>query len=353
VKENEMNVKISNRAVGVGEPCFIIAEAGVNHNGDVNLAKKLIDVAKEAGADVVKFQTFKAENVVTKGTEKANYQKKTTSMEGSQYDMLKKLELSEEDHFKLKDYADSQGIMFLSTPYDKESVDLLLELGVSAIKISSAEITNHPFLAHMAAKNLPIILSTGMSTLGEVEEAVEVIVNSGNEQIILLHCNFNYPTRVEDVNLRAMNTLKEAFGFPVGYSDHTMGIEVSLSAVALGAMVIEKHFTLDRNLPGPDHRASLEPTELKDMIVKIRNIERALGSAVKHPVGEEIQNREISRRSIVATVDIPQGTVITSDMLTAKRPGIGIPPKYVTALVGHKAVATIKKDNPIKWGDLV
>ena len=342
-------VSIANRLVGEGEPCFIIAEAGVNHNGDVNLAKRLIEVAKESGADAVKFQTFKAEEVVTRGAEKAEYQKRTTGKEESQYDMLKKLELSEEVHFELKDYADSQGIIFLSTPYDEGSVDFLVRLGVSALKISSADITNHPLLSHIAAKNLPLILSTGMSTLGEVEEAVEVIVNSGNEQIILLHCNFNYPAKIEDVNLRAMITLKQAFGFPVGYSDHTMGIEVSLSAVALGAVVIEKHFTLDRNLPGPDHRASLEPAELKDMVVKIRNIERALGSAVKHPFGEEIQNREICRRSIVATVDIPQGTVITSDMLTAKRPGTGIPPKYATALVGRKVVRAIKKDDLITW----
>ena len=297
----------------------------------------------------MKFQTFKTEEVVTESAEKAPYQKESTGAGESQYDMIKKLELSEKAHFELKDYADSQGIIFLSTPYDKGSVDFLVKLVVTALKISSADITNHPLLSHIATKNLPVILSTGMSTLGEVEEAVDVIVNSGNEQMILLHCNFNYPARVEDVNLRAMNTLKEAFGFPVGYSDHTMGIEVSLSAVALGAVVIEKHFTLDRNLPGPDHRASLEPTELRDMVLKVRNIERALGSAVKRPVGEEIQNREISRRSIVATVDIPQGTVITSDMLTAKRPGAGIPPKYVAALVGRKATSTIRKDELITW----
>ena len=344
-----MNIKIFNRAVGEGEPCFIIAEAGVNHNGDVNLAKKLIDVAREAGADAVKFQTFTAERIVTRYAEKAEYQKRTTRKEESQYDMLTKLELSEKVHFELKEYANRQGIMFLSTPYDKESVDLLVRLGVSALKISSADITNHPLLAHMATKSLPLILSTGMSTLGEIEEAVEVITNGGNEQLILLHCNFNYPTKMEDVNLRAMLTLKQAFGFPVGYSDHTMGIEVSLCAVALGAGVIEKHFTLDRNLPGPDHGASLEPAELKDMVVKIRNIERALGSLIKRPSGEEVQNREVCRRSLVAATDIPQGTIITSDMLAAKRPGTGISPKHVKALVGHKVVATIRKDELITW----
>ena len=343
------HLQIANRNIGDNEPCFIIAEAGVNHNGDVNLGKKLIEVAREAGADAVKFQTFKAEEVVTENAEKADYQKASTGAQESQYEMLKRLELSEEAHVELKRYADEQGIMFLSTPYDKESVDCLVRLGVSALKVSSADITNHPLLAHIAAKNLPVILSSGMSTLGEVEDAIEVITGIGNEQLILLHCNFNYPARMEDVNLRAMNTLKQAFGFPVGYSDHTMSIEVSLSAVALGAVVIEKHFTLDRSLPGPDHSASLEPAELKDMVTKIRNIEQALGSAVKYPAGEEIQNREICRRSIVAATDIPEGVVITSDMLDTKRPGTGISPKYVTALVGRKATWNIKKDELITW----
>jgi len=343
------NIKIADRLVGECQPCFIIAEAGVNHNGDANLAKKLIDVAKEAGADAVKFQTFKAEEVVTQSAEKAGYQKKTTGAEESQHDMLKRLELSEEAHCGLRSYADQRGITFLSTPYDRESVDFLVKLGVPALKVSSADITNHPLLSHIAAQNIPIILSTGMSTLGEVEEAVEVIVNSGNEQIILLHCNFNYPARVEDINLRAMNTLKQAFGFPVGYSDHTLGIEVPLAAVALGAVVIEKHFTLDRNLPGPDHRASLEPDELKEMVTNIRNVEQALGSSVKQPSGEEKRNREVCRRSLVAAVDIPQGAIITDDMLAAKRPGTGISPRHVKALVGRKVVVSIKKDELITW----
>ena len=342
-------IRIGNRLIGEGEPCFIIAEAGVNHNGDINLAKKLIDVAKEAGADAVKFQTFKAEELVTRSAEKAGYQKETTPSDESQYDMIKKLELPEKDFRELFTHARSKDIVFLSTPYDKQSVDLLARLGVPAIKVSSADITNHPLLSRVAAKKLPIILSTGMSTLGEVEEAVGEIVNSGNEQIILLHCNFNYPARVKDINLRAMNTLRQAFNLPVGYSDHTMGIEVSLAAVALGAVVIEKHFTLDRNLPGPDHRASLEPGELREMVVKIRNVEQALGSPVKQPFGEEVQNREICRRSLVARVDIPQGSIITEEMIDAKRPGTGISPKYIAALVGRKAVSTIKKDDLITW----
>ncbi len=344
-----MNIKIANRSIGEDKPCFIIAEAGVNHNGDISIARQLIDAARQARADAVKFQTFTADKIVTHRAEKADYQKKTTGTDESQYEMLSKLELSERAHRELKDYAGIQGIMFLSTPYDKASVDLLVKLGIPALKISSAEITNHPLLSYAAGTKLPMILSTGMSTLGEVEDAIRVITDTGNEQLVLLHCNFNYPARMEDINLRAMSTLKQAFGFPVGYSDHTMGFEVSLAAVALGATVIEKHFTLDRNLPGPDHPASLEPAELKDMVTAIRNIEKALGSAVKRPSGEEIPNRKISRRSIVAAADISRGTVITEDMLDVKRPGTGIAPKHVTTLIGCKAVADIKKDELIAW----
>jgi len=345
-------VNIGNRLVGEGEPCFIIAEAGVNHNGDVNLAKKLIDVARVAGADVVKFQTFKTENVVTENAEKAPYQKESTGAGESQYDMIKKLELSEEAHFELKYYADSQGIIFLSTPYDKGSVDFLVKLGVTALKISSADITNHPLLSHIAAKNLPVILAAGMASLGEVERAIEVIIGGGNQQVILLHCVSSYPARIEDVNLRVMNTLKEAFGFPVGYSDHTMGIEVSLSAAALGAVVIEKHFTLDKNLPGPDHRASLEPKELKQMIVAIRDVEKAMGNGIKKPTKEEEENRQVMRRSIMAKVDIPEGVIITEEALDIKRPGMGISPRYIDRLVGRKAKSNIKKDELITWDKL-
>ena len=344
-----ITIKIADRLIGEGEPCFIIAEAGVNHNGDVNLAKKLIDVAREAGADAVKFQTFKAEELVTKSADKAEYQKKTTGTSETQYEMIKKLELPEEAHFELKSYADNHGIMFLSTPYDEGSADFLSRLGVVVLKISSADITNHPFLTHIAATNLPIILSTGMSTLGEVEEAIEAVTSNGNDKLILMHCNFNYPARVEDVNLRAMITLKQAFGFPVGYSDHTPGIEVALAAVALGAVAIEKHFTLDRNLPGPDHRASLEPGELKEMVASIRNVEKSLGSSIKRPFGEEAQNRAISRRSLVATTDIAAGMTITRDMIGIKRPGTGIPPKYLNTVEGSKALKSIRQDELITW----
>ena len=266
-----MKLKIGDKLIGEEEPCFIIAEAGVNHNGSVELAKKLIDAAKDAGADAVKFQTFKAESVVVKDAQKAEYQKETTG-EGSQYEMIKKLELTEEDFRELADYAKEKDIMFLSSPFDKESVDLLNELDVPAFKVGSGEITNLPLLRYIAKKEKPIILSTGMSTLGEIEEALDVIRSEGVEDIILLHCVSNYPARIEDVNLRALGTLKQAFKLPVGFSDHTLGITAPIAAVALGACVIEKHFTLDRNLPGPDHKASLEPEELKEMAKAIREV---------------------------------------------------------------------------------
>ena len=346
-------VSIANRLVGEGEPCFIIAEAGVNHNGDVNLAKKLIEVAKESGADAVKFQAFKAEELVIKGAEKAEYQKRTTGKEESQFEMIKRLELSEEVHFELKDYADSQGIVFLSTPYDEGSVDFLVKLGVSALKISSADITNHPLLSHIAAKNLPLILSTGMSSLGEVEEAVEVIVNGGNQQIILLHCVSCYPAKIEDVNLRAIKTLRQTFRLPVGLSDHTLGITIPIAAVALGACAIEKHFTLDKNLPGPDHRASLEPEELKGMVKAIKDVEKALGNGIKRLTVAEEENKKAARRSLVTRVDIPAGAVITEEMLDVKRPGNGIEPKYINLIIGRRAKETIGSGEVITFSKVM
>jgi len=346
-------VSIANRLVGEGEPCFIIAEAGVNHNGDVNLAKKLIEVAKESGADAVKFQAFKAEELVIKGAEKAEYQKRTTGKEESQFEMIKRLELSEEVHFELKDYADSQGIVFLSTPYDEGSVDFLVKLGVSALKISSADITNHPLLSHIAAKNLPLILSTGMSSLGEVEEAVEVIVNGGNQQIILLHCVSCYPAKIEDVNLRAIKTLRQTFRLPVGLSDHTLGITIPIAAVALGACAIEKHFTLDKKLPGPDHRASLEPEELKGMVKAIKDVEKALGNGIKRLTVAEEENKKAARRSLVTRVDIPAGAVITEEMLDIKRPGNGIEPKYINLIIGRRAKETIGSGEVITFSKVM
>jgi N-acetylneuraminate synthase len=342
-------IKIANRVIGEGEPCFIIAEAGVNHNGDVNLAKKLVDAAADAGADAVKFQTFTAETIVTRNAEKAPYQKEVTGTGESQYAMLKKLELSAEAHRELKRYAEKKGIIFLSTPYDSSSVDFLIQLGVVAFKVSSADITNLPLLAHMAARKLPVILSTGMATLEEIEDALATLQKNVGKEVALLHCVFNYPARAEDVNLRVMATLEKAFNLPVGYSDHTMGIEVSLAAVALGARIIEKHFTLDRTLPGPDHRASLEPGELREMVAGIRNVEKALGSPVKRISAAEEQNRLVCRRSIVAASDIPEGTAITGDMLATKRPGTGIAPGNLEKIIGAKATRRIKKDELITW----
>ncbi len=340
-------IKIGDKMVGEGKPCFIIAEAGVNHNGDIKLARKLIDVAKEAGADAVKFQTFKVEELVTREAEKAWYQKETTDAQESQFDMLKKLELTESDFEELYSYAQNEGIIFLSSPFDKRSVDLLDELGVPAFKIPSGEITNFPLLKHIARKKKPVILSTGMSTPGEIEEALEVLRVDKAEEIVLLHCISSYPAKIEDINLRAMETLKQAFQLPVGLSDHSLGTTMPIAAVALGAGVIEKHFTLDKNLPGPDHRASLEPEELKQMVKAIRDVEKALGSGVKRPTAEEEENRKVARRSIVAKVDIPKGVIITGEMLDIKRPGTGIEPKYLGEIMGRAAEVTIKKDEII------
>jgi len=342
-------VKITGRSIGEGEPVFIIAEAGVNHNGDLNKAKSLIKAAQKAGADAVKFQTFTTDKLVSKNAPKTEYQKRITGTSESQYAMLKALELSYESYAILKEYSDSLGIAFLSTPYDEQSADLLEGIAIPAFKLSSADITNHGLLSHIASKDLPMIISTGMSTLGEVEEAVKLVENIGNSKLILLHCNFNYPARIEDVNLRAMITIKAAFQFPVGYSDHTMGIEVALAATALGASVIEKHFTLDRRLPGPDHAASLEPEELELMIRGIRKVEMALGSPRKEPKGEEMANRSISRRSVAAEVDIPAGVTITKEMLAIKRPGTGIPPKALHLVTGRKARVNIEEGEVITW----
>lgn len=346
-----ISVKIADKIIGEGEPCFIIAEAGVNHNGDIELAKELIDAARNARADAVKFQTFKAEKVVTQNAEKAEYQKETTE-KGSQYEMIKKLELTEEDFNDLADYAKKKNIVFLSSPFDKESVDLLDEINVPVFKVASGEITNFPLLTHIAKKEKPIILSTGMTTLGEVEEALNVIRSEGVKDTILLHCVSDYPAKMKDVNLRAMETLKRAFKLPVGFSDHTLGITVPIAAVALGACVMEKHFTLDKNLPGPDHKASLEPNELKEMVKAIRDVEKALGDGIKRPTKNEDDVKRVVRRSIVARVDIPDGTIITGDMIEVKRPGTGIEPKYMKMVVGKRAKVNIKKDDLIIWNEL-
>ncbi len=341
-----MNVQISK--IAKGKPCFIIAEAGVNHNGSLELATRLIYAAADAGADAVKFQTFVTEEVVGINAPKAKYQKETTNPSESQYEMIKKLELSKEDHEVLLKEAKRKNIIFLSTPFDEKSVDLLVELRVPLIKIGSGEITNHLFLKYIAKKGLPIILSTGMSTLEEVAESVSVIKEAGCEDLTLLHCTSNYPARVEDCNLLSMKTMVDKLNLPVGYSDHTSGIVVPIAAAALGACVIEKHFTLDKNLPGPDHKASLEPYELKEMVKSIRMVERALGSPVKAPVEAELEVRDVARRSIVAKVNILKGTKIAEDMLAFKRPGTGMQPKNAHILIGKTAKRIICKDEMIK-----
>ncbi len=330
--------------------CFIIAEAGVNHNGDIKLAKKLIDAAVYAQADAVKFQTFRAEKTITTKTPRATYQKNNMpEITETQLEMVKKLELKFDDFKILKEYCDNKGIMFLSTPFDFESVDILEPL-VPMYKIASSEIVNIPFLKYIASKRKPMIISTGMSTLGEIEEAINAIdsVDSAINKT-LLHCTTNYPTLFEEVNLNAMLTLKEAFKLPVGYSDHTLGIEIPISAVALGAKVIEKHFTLDRNLPGPDHKASLEPNELKAMVKAIRNVEMAMGNGIKKPNKSEIEIMKVARKCLVAGRDIEKGRILKEEDIEIKRAGIGIQPKFKDIIVGMKINKSIKRDEPFNW----
>ena len=330
------------RVVGAGHPAFVIAEAGVNHNGELSLAFQLVDAAIAAGADAVKFQTFIASEVITADAAKAEYQKATTGEQESQLEMVKRLELSFGDFRKLKIYCDDQGITFLSTPFDFKSVDFLEGLGVVAFKISSGDLTNHPLLRHVASKGRPVILSTGMSDLDEVREALAVIHGAGNDEVILLQCVTNYPAAAEDVNLKAMLSMQSSFDVNVGYSDHTLGIEVPLAAVALNACVIEKHFTLDKNLAGPDHRASLEPHEFKAMVEGIRKVEAALGNGQKVPAASESGNAAVARRSIVAARDISAGTTITPAEIAFKRPGTGLSPRMADQLLGKTARIDVK-----------
>ncbi|MHB1420531.1 MAG: N-acetylneuraminate synthase [Bacillota bacterium] len=329
---------------------FIIAEAGVNHNGSLDIAKLLVDTAIKAGADAVKFQTFIPEQVVAKGTERALYQQANMpGREESQFEMIKRLALSAEDFFELKVHCDRAGIMFLSTPFDYYSIDLLDKLEVPIIKIASGELTNLPLLKYVATKKRPLILSTGMASLGEIEEALETLHKSGMREITLLHCTSNYPAAFEEVNLKAMITLRQAFNLPVGYSDHTRGIEVSIAAAALGACVIEKHFTLDRKMEGPDHMASLEPCELASMVQAVRNVKKALGDGFKQPGPSEREIMRVARRSLIAAVDIDAGEIITGEKLAVKRPGTGIPPKMWDVVVGRRAKGNIPADTVITW----
>jgi N,N'-diacetyllegionaminate synthase len=327
---------------------YIIAEAGVNHNGDINIAKRLVDAAVDAGADAVKFQTFKAQNLVCKNAGKAAYQLETTEQAETQYEMLKKLELTEKMHEELVQYCRERGIEFLSTPFDVESVDLLLQYEIPLIKIPSGEITNYPYLKKIGKTGKKVILSTGMSTLDEVRDAVQILKNEGTDKIILLHCNTEYPTPMCDVNLLAMKTLQEELGLPVGYSDHTKGIEIPIAAAALGACVIEKHFTLDRTMEGPDHKASLEPHELRAMVCAIHNIEQAMGDGVKRPSASERRNIGIVRKSIVAKRDISEGEILSEENITTKRPGTGISPMMWEKVIGQRARKNYKADEMIE-----
>ena len=333
----------------ISAPTLVIAEAGVNHNGSLELAFELIDAASDAGADVVKFQTFKAENLVTQSADKADYQLGTTDLEETQFEMIKKLELSYDMHLKLISRCKEKGIRFSSTGFDTSSVDVLIELGVDFLKIPSGEITNLPHLRHVGSRGLPIILSTGMSTMQEVKDAVRILEQAGSNKsdITVLHCNTEYPTPMEDVNLRVMFSMENEISVKVGFSDHTLGIEVPIAAVALGATIIEKHFTLDRSMEGPDHAASLEPDELKQMVSSIRNIEKVMGDGLKKPSKSEQKNISIVRKSIVASKKILAGEKFTEDNLSVKRPGTGISPLRWDELLGLEANKDFQPDELI------
>jgi len=326
---------------------IIIAEAGVNHNGSIELAKKLISVASNAKVDFVKFQTFITENNITRNAEKAEYQKSLTDQNESQFEMIKKLELDRNAHEDLMAYCNKKNTQFLSTAFDHDSIDLLAELGIPFYKIPSGEITNLPYLRHIGRMGKPVIMSTGMATLEEVKVALNVLLESGakKDQITVLHCNTEYPTPMEDVNLKAMLTIRGELGVAVGYSDHTLGVEIPVAAVALGATIIEKHFTLDRTLPGPDHAASLEPEELKAMVSAIRNIEKAMGDGVKKPSPSEKKNITIARKSIVAKKTIKKGKLFSEDNLTVKRPGTGISPMEWDKILGKKSKQDYNPDD--------
>lgn len=340
--------------------CFFIAEAGVNHNGEESLALELVDIAAKAGADAIKFQSFKAEKLVTEGAKKAAYQERNTG-KGTQLDMLKRLEMSESLHIKLLAKCKQANIEFMSTAFDDESIDFLVDLGIRRIKVPSGEITNHPFLRHLASKNLPLILSTGMADMDEILDAVEVIDTSRKELgfeaplsniLTVLHCTSNYPAALVDVNLNAMRTISSVTGLPVGYSDHTLGVSVSTAAAALGASVIEKHFTLDREMQGPDHKASLEPAELTTLITQIREVELALGSDVKQPTKTELPVRELVRKSVTTVRALPQGHLISEGDITLMRPGNGIKPKDIPNILGKKLVRETAAGYTLKLDDL-
>jgi N,N'-diacetyllegionaminate synthase len=344
-------VKVGDKIIGENHPVFIIAEAGVNHNGSIEIAKLMVDAAAGAKVDAIKFQTFKAEKIITSTAPKAEYQKVTTDTNESQFEMIKKLELNMEAHKELINHCNRRGILFLSSPFDLESIELLCKLELEIFKIPSGEITNLPYLRKIGCSKKKIILSTGMATLDEVKEALNILIQSGSskEDITVLHCNTEYPTPFKDVNLKAMLTLKKELNVNIGYSDHTVGIEVPIAVAALGATIIEKHFTLDRNMEGPDHKASLEPSELKAMIDAIRNIEISMGDGVKRPSESEFKNISFSRKSIVAARNIKKGELLNEHNITVKRSGNGISPMRWDEVVGRKAARNFKIDELVEY----
>jgi N,N'-diacetyllegionaminate synthase len=334
------------------ENVFIIAEAGVNHNGNIKTALQLIDVAAKAQCDAVKFQSFITEEVISKHAPKARYQAQTTGRGESQYEMVKKLELDKEAHQKIAAHCRKRKILFLSTPFDMPSADMLEKMGMSQFKIPSGEITNLPFLRHIALKKKPVILSTGMSTLGEIKTALNTIYKAGNRRVTLLHCVTAYPTPIEQANLKAMQTIQKAFNVPVGYSDHTLGIDACIAATALGAVVIEKHFTLDKTMPGPDHRASLEPNELVAMVRSVRAVSVALGSGIKAPTKAELENVAIARKSVVLKHDTQKGHKLSAGDLSIKRPGTGIQPGDLNKVIGRILKVSKRADSVLTFKDL-
>jgi N,N'-diacetyllegionaminate synthase len=345
---NQLQIQIGDRVIGQDKDTFVIAEAGVNHNGDIGRAFDLIRLAKQCGADCVKFQTFKAEEIVTLSAPKAPYQLEVTDKRESQYEMLKKLELSVDQFRQIQAKCREVGLLFLSTPYNFSDVEDLEDLGVDAYKIASAQLVEHPFLEYLAKKNKPIILSTGMSTMKEVGEAVNVLRGSGNDQIVILQCTTNYPSATEDANLHAMLAMQNAFNVLVGYSDHTENSYAILASVALGAVVVEKHFTQDRSLPGPDHSSSIEPDELEELVKGIRNVRKSLGCREKFPTPAERKNMSVMRRSIVAVETLEASTVIRKEHLAFKRPATGVAPKKFNELIGKKVKSIIYPDTPIR-----
>ena len=347
------SVNVGRFQIGPGNPCFVIAEAGVNHNGDMELAHKLIDAAKESNADAVKFQSFVAEDLVTPDAMKAGYQVQTTGSNGNQYDMLKKLELTGDQQAALKFHCDEIDILYLCTPYEEKSAELLQSLNVAAYKVASTDTTNTPFLRYLAESNIPIILSTGMCNLGEVEDSVNELKSNGLlGKIVLLHCTSEYPAPIDEINLRAMKTMEQAFGCPVGFSDHTPGIGASPWAVALGGCVVEKHFTLDRDLVGPDHMASLEPPELKQLVKMIRDVEAALGDGIKRLMTSETKNKSKMQKSLTIKRNVPAGETIRAEDLTCKRPGDGLMPKWFDKVIGQKTIRDIEENRFLTLADI-